>query len=152
MRWFVVVVQLLSRVWLCNPVDYLSMPGFPVLHHLLKLAQTHIHWVSDAIQPSSPLSSPSSCLQSFPASGSFQMSQLFTWGGQVLELQLHHQKKSSESLHPSSFLVNDPLVCWPKSTVTINYNMQAEATIFIDISSWGPEKSVLWSKVQIEFR
>ena len=36
-----------------------STPGFPVLHHLLELAQTHIHWVSDAIQPSCPLSSPS---------------------------------------------------------------------------------------------
>ena len=35
-----------------------SMPGFPVLHHLPELAQTHIHWVSDAIQPSLPPSSP----------------------------------------------------------------------------------------------
>ena len=34
-------------------------PRFPVLHHLLELAQTHVHWVSDAIQPSHPLSSPS---------------------------------------------------------------------------------------------
>ena len=34
-------------------------PGFPVLHHLLELAQTHVHRVSDAIQPSHPLSSPS---------------------------------------------------------------------------------------------
>ena len=47
-------VQLLSHVWLCDP-----MPGFPVLHQLLKLAQTHVHWVGDAIQPSSTLSSPS---------------------------------------------------------------------------------------------
>ena len=31
-----------------------SMPGFPVLHHLLELVQTHVHWVSDAIQPSHP--------------------------------------------------------------------------------------------------
>ena len=30
-----------------------STPGFPVLHHLLELAQTHVHWVNDAIQPSS---------------------------------------------------------------------------------------------------
>ena len=37
-----------------------STPGFPVLQHLLELAQTHVHWVSDAIQPSLPLSSPSS--------------------------------------------------------------------------------------------
>ena len=36
-----------------------SMPGFPVHHQLLELAQTHVHQVSDAIQPSHPLSSPS---------------------------------------------------------------------------------------------
>ena len=43
---------------LCYPMDC-SMPGFPVHHQLLKLAQTHVHQVSDAIQPSHPLSSPS---------------------------------------------------------------------------------------------
>ena len=43
---------------LFDPMDG-SMPGFPVLRHLLELAQTHIHQVSDAIQPSHPLSSPS---------------------------------------------------------------------------------------------
>ena len=43
---------------LCDPMDC-SRPGFPVLHHLFELAQTHAHWVSDAIQPSHPLSSPS---------------------------------------------------------------------------------------------
>ena len=36
---------------LCNPMDH-STPGFPVLHYLLELAQTHVHWVSDDIQPS----------------------------------------------------------------------------------------------------
>ena len=36
-----------------------STPGFSVLHHLPQLAQTHVHWVSDAIQPSHPLSPPS---------------------------------------------------------------------------------------------
>ena len=36
-----------------------SMPGFPVLHHVAELAQIHVHWVSDAIPPSHPLSSPS---------------------------------------------------------------------------------------------
>ena len=39
---------------LCNPMDC-SIPGFPVLHHLPKLAQTHVQWVGDAIQPSHPL-------------------------------------------------------------------------------------------------
>ena len=38
----------------CYPMDC-STPGFPVLHHLLELAQTHVHWISDAIQPSHPL-------------------------------------------------------------------------------------------------
>ena len=41
---------------LCNPMDC-SMPGFPVLHYLPGLAQTHVHRVGDAIQPSHPLSS-----------------------------------------------------------------------------------------------
>ena len=54
----VVVVQSLSHVWLYNPMDC-SSSGFPVLHHLPELAQTHVHWVSDGIQPSHPVSSPS---------------------------------------------------------------------------------------------
>ena len=62
---------------LCNPMDC-SMPHFPVHHQLPKFAQTHVHQVGDAIQPSHPLSVPfSSCLQSFPASGSYPMSQFF---------------------------------------------------------------------------
>ena len=60
---------------LCDLMDC-STPGFPVHHQLLEL--THVHWVSDAIQPSYTLVPFSSCLQSFSASGSFQMSQFFT--------------------------------------------------------------------------
>ena len=47
-----------SFLTLCNPMDC-GMPGFPVHHQLLELAQTHVHRVGDAIQPSHPLSSPS---------------------------------------------------------------------------------------------
>ena len=47
-----------------------NMPGFPVLHCLLELAQTHVHWVADSIQPSSVVPF-SSCLLSFLASGFF---------------------------------------------------------------------------------
>ena len=79
-----VVVQSLSNVWLCNLVGC-SKPGFPVLHHLLELAPTHVHWVSDTIQPSLSSVAPfSSCLQSFPASGSFPMSQFFASGCQSI--------------------------------------------------------------------
>ena len=66
---------------LCNPMNC-STPGLPVHHQLLEFTQTHVHRVGDAIQPSHPLSSPSPCTQSFPAPGSFPMSQLFTSGGQ----------------------------------------------------------------------
>ena len=64
---------------LCNPMDC-STPGFPVLHQLLELAQTHVHWVHPTV--SSSVIPFSSCLQSCPASGSFQMSQFFSSGGQ----------------------------------------------------------------------
>ena len=43
---------------LCDPMNR-STPGLPVHHQLLKFTQTHVHRVSDAIQPSYPLSSPS---------------------------------------------------------------------------------------------
>ena len=50
------LVQLLSCVWLCDPMDC-STPCLPVHHQLPEPAQTHVHWVSDVIQPSHPLSS-----------------------------------------------------------------------------------------------
>jgi len=53
---------------LCNPMNY-STPGLPVHHQLPEFTQTHVHQVSDAIQPSHPLSSPSPLApQSLPAS------------------------------------------------------------------------------------
>ena len=74
-----------------DPMDC-SMPGFPVLHRLPELAQTHVHWVGDAIQPSYPLSSPSP-----PALNLSQHQGLFKWVSslhqvaKLLELQLQHQ-------------------------------------------------------------
>ena len=69
---------------LCDPMDC-STSGFPVHHQLLELAQTHVHRVNDAIQPSHPLVSPSDpTFQSSPASGSFQMSHFFASGGQSI--------------------------------------------------------------------
>ena len=77
-----------SCLTLCDPMDC-STPGLPVHHHLLELAQTHVHWVSDAIQTSHPLLSPSS-----PAFGLSQHWGLFEWVGsshQVAKvLELHH--------------------------------------------------------------
>ena len=72
-----IVVQWLTCIWHWDPKDC-STPGFPVIHHLLELAQTHVHWVGDAIQPSHPLLPPS-----FPALNLFHHQGLFQWVGSL---------------------------------------------------------------------
>ena len=70
---------------LCDPMDC-STPGFPVLHRLLELAQTHVHQL---VMPSNHLilCCPfSSRLQSFPAAGFFLMSRLFSSGSQSFSI------------------------------------------------------------------
>ena len=83
-------VQSLSRVQLCNPMDC-TMPGFPVHHQLLDFAQTHVYQVSDAVQPSHPLSSPSPALNLCQHQGLFQWVSSSHQVPRVLELQLQHQ-------------------------------------------------------------
>ena len=76
---------------LCNPMDC-SMPGFPVYHQLPELTQIHVHWVSDAIQPSHPLSSPSlPTFNLFWHQGLFQGVSSSHQVAKVLELQLQYQ-------------------------------------------------------------
>ena len=76
---------------LCDPIDC-STPGLPVHHQLPESTQTHVHWVSDAIQPTHPLSSPSP-----PALNLSQHQGLFKWVSslhqvaKVFEFQLQHQ-------------------------------------------------------------
>ena len=76
---------------LCDPMNH-SMPGFPVHHQLPESTQIYVHWVSDAIQPSHPLSSPSP-----PALNLSQHQGLFKWVSfshqvaELLEFQLQHQ-------------------------------------------------------------
>ena len=80
-----------SVTHLCDPLDC-SMPGFPVHHQFLELAQTHVHWVSDTFQPSYALLSPSP-----PSFNLSQHQSLFKWVSsshqvaKVLEFQLQHQ-------------------------------------------------------------
>ena len=110
--------QLLSHVRLCDPVDC-STPGFPVHHQLLELAQTHVHQVGDAIQPSHPLLSLSSIFSnksvlpiSWPNYWSFSFSispfieysglisfsiarfDFFAIQGTLKSLPLHHSSKA----------------------------------------------------------
>ena len=65
----------------CNPMDY-STPGFPVLHHVPQFAQTHVHWVGDAIQPFHHCHFLLLLLSIFPSIRLFLMSWLFPSGGQ----------------------------------------------------------------------
>ena len=93
----------LSRSVVSNslrPMDC-STPGFSVHHQLPELAQTHVHQVGYAIQPSHPLSSPfSSYLQSFPTFGSFSMSQFFASGGhsRASQTKVHGVAKQSDMI------------------------------------------------------
>ena len=81
------VTKLCSTI--CNHVDW-STPVFPVHHQLPELAQTHVHRVGDAIEPSSAIPF-SSYLQSFLASGSFPVSQFFAPGGQSIGASVQPQ-------------------------------------------------------------
>ena len=89
---------------LCDPMNR-STPGLPVHHQLPESTQTHVHRVGDGIQPSYSVVPFSSCLQSFPASGSFQMSQLFTSGGQSIGVS------ASTSVLPMNTQGLSPLGC-----------------------------------------
>ena len=84
----VVVTQLYSTF--CNPTDC-SMLGFSVLHYLLKFAQTSVHWVGDAIQPSHPLPPPPHALNLSQHQGLFQWVSSSHQVAEVLELQLQYQ-------------------------------------------------------------
>ena len=105
-------VQSLSRVQLCDPVNRSTL-GLPVHHQLLEFTQTHVHRVSDAIQPSHPLLSPSP-----PAPNPSQHQGLFQWvssSHQVAkdsEFQLQYQ---SFQWTPRTDLLQDGLVGSPCS-------------------------------------
>ena len=106
-----------SCLTLCDPMNR-STPGLPVHHQLPEFTQTHVHRVSDGIQPSHPLSSPSppapnpSQHQSlfkwvnsshFPESGSFQMSQLFISDGQSIGISASTSVLPMNTQGPISF-------------------------------------------------
>ena len=87
---------------LCDTMDC-STPGLPVHCQLSELAQTHVHWVSDAIQPSHPLSSPSS-----PVFNLSQHQGFFQWvssSHQVAKiLEFQHQHQSFQWTHRTDLL------------------------------------------------
>ena len=97
---------------LCDPMNR-STPGLPVHHQLPEFTETHVHWVSDAIQPSHPLLSPSP-----PDPNPSQHQSLFQWVNSshevanVLEFQLQHH---SLQRNPRADLLQNALVGSPCS-------------------------------------
>ena len=69
----------------------LPSPVSPILHYLLELAQVHVHWIDDAIQPSHPLSPSYSAFKLSQYQGLFQRVSCLHLVAKVLELQLQHQ-------------------------------------------------------------
>ena len=105
----------------------LQLPGFPVLHRLLKFAQTHVHWVSDGYLTISSAAMPfSSCPQSFQASGSFPTSQLFASGGESIGAS------GSASVLPMNIQGWFPLVL----TGWISLQSRGLSSIFSSTTTW----------------
>ena len=102
-----------------------STPGFPVLHHLLELAQTHVQWVSDVshLTISSSAIPFSSCPQSFPVSGSFLMGQLLASGG--------HSTGASVSVLPVSIQGWFPLGLTGFELLAVQGTVQGKYTIIL---------------------
>ena len=100
--WFSTVPRSCPTLW--DPMNH-STPHLPVLHQLQEITQTHVHRVSDAIQPSHPLSSPSPPVPKPPKHQRF-----FQWANsshevaKVLEFQLQHQ--SFQWIFRTDFLYN----------------------------------------------
>ena len=89
---------------LCGPMNH-STPGLPVHHKLSEFTQTHVHRVSDAIQPFHPQSSPSPPAPNPSQHQSFPMSQLFAWGGQStgVSASASSPPKKSQGWSPSEW-------------------------------------------------
>ena len=127
----------LSCPTLCNPI-YCSTPGLPVHYQLPEFTQIHVHQVSDAIQPSHPLLSPSP-----PASNPSQHQSLFQWVNsshevaKVLEFQLKHHFFQR---NPRVDLLQNGLVGSPCSQKHQFFSAQPSSQSNSHIHTWLLEK------------
>ena len=130
---------------LCNPMNR-SMPGLSVYHQLLEFTQTHVHWVGDAIQPSHPVIPFSSCPQSFPASESFPMSQLFAWGAQSTGVSALASvlPKKSQGWSPSEWTGRVSLQSKGLSRVFSNTTVQKHQFFGSQLSLWPNSHIHTW--------
>ena len=127
-----------------------SKPGLHVHHQLLELTQTHVHRVGDAIQPFIPFSS---CPQSLPASGSFPMSQLFTWGGQSIGVSASTSilPMNTQDWSPLGWTGWIPLQSKELSTVFFNTIVQKHQFFWTQLSSWSNSHPYMTTRKTIVF-
>ena len=123
-----VIVQLLSCVRLCNPMDC-STPGFPVHHQFLELAQTHVCRVGDTVQPSRALSSPS------PPAVSLSQHQmgLFQWVSSLHQVVKVLELQALASVHPVNIQDWLPLGL---TGLTISFLSKALKRVFSSTTIW----------------
>ena len=109
---------------LCDPVDC-NTPGFTVHHQLLELAQTHVHRVSDAIQPSHPLLSPSPPAFNLAQHQGLLQSQFFASGGQSIGVS------ASASVLPMNIHWPIPFMVYTVSISYVPFTVLSTLCIFI---------------------
>ena len=109
-----------------------STPGLPVHHQLPEFTQTHVHRVSDAIQPSHPLSSPSPPAPNPSQHQSFPMSQLFIWDGQ------------STGVSPLASFLPKKSQGWSPSEWTGWISLQSKGNLKSLLQHYSSKASILW--------
>ena len=122
-----VSIVIKTCVTLCNPMDC-SIPGSSVLHYLPEFAQIHVHLVTDAIQPSHPLSPPSP-----PVLNLSQHQDLFQWAGSS-----HQVAKVLKLQHQSFQWIQD----WLRLTDLMSLLSKGVSSVFSSTTVW--KASILW--------
>ena len=130
---------------LCNPMNC-STPGLPVHHQHLEFTQTHVHRVSDAIQASHPLWSPSPPASNPSQHPSFPMSHLFAWGGQSMGVSTSASflPKNTQDWSPSEWTGWNSLQSKGLSRVFSNNTVQKHQFFSAQLSSQSNSHIHTW--------
>ena len=114
---------------LCEPMDH-SMPGLPVYHQLPEYTQTHVHWVSDTIQPSHPLSSSLLLLLTiFPSIMVFSNESALPSGGQNTGVSASTSvlPMNTQDWSPLGWTIGSP--CSPRDSQSLLQHHSSKASI-----------------------
>ena len=135
MSWMICCCSSLSCVWLCHPVDAARQVSgcFPNSRSLLKLMTIESVMPSNHLVLCHPLSS---CLQSFPASGSFLMSQLFASGGQSIGASASVLPMNIQHWFPFEWTGWSP--CYPRGCRESSQTPQFKSINSLALSLHGP--------------